>query len=123
MGGHRLYARFYPNGKTDHKFISLNVHLNSSVLGTFHGDIKFVLVDQSKNDPLEHIIKSCTGEMEDVHSCLGFDKFIDKNVIQGDGTRCVLENSIYVLVYIKQTNKQKWANLPPNVQHALDTIQ
>lgn len=120
MQGHRVFARVYFNGKNDPKFLSFHVHLNPPVRDTFRGDIMFGLVDQSRNNPLEHIIRSCNGEMTDVNCCLGFDEFADKNVIQKEENPYVIDDSICLFICITQTNRDKYANLPPNVQHALN---
>jgi hypothetical protein len=123
MHGDRLLARLYFNGKNDPKFISFNVHLYSPVHNTFRANIKFVLVDRSTNHPLQHFIRSCSGEMNNVNNCLGFDDFMDKNMLHKEGNRYILNDSVYFLVCIEQTNQEKYANLPANVQDALMVIQ
>jgi len=122
MDGHRLYARLYLHGKSDPKFVSLHVHLNPPIHGTFRGNIKFVLVDQSTNDELHHIIKSCSGEMIDVDDGLGFNDFVDKNILHKEGNVYVRNNSVYFLICVEQTNQEKYVNLPPNVQDALNVV-
>ncbi|CAF1135337.1 unnamed protein product [Rotaria sp. Silwood1] len=119
MNGQRLWARIYLNGKSDRKFISFHIHLNFPVYNTFSGYIEFILVDQSTNIPLEHIIKRCPVEMNNVNDCIGFDDFIDKNLLHKKSNPYILNHSVYFIVRIEQTDQQKFIHLPLNVQDAL----
>ncbi len=123
MHGHRLWCRLHLAGITDHKSISLHVHLNFPVKDSFSGTINFVLVDQSPNKPLKHIRKYLNGEIKDVNGCLGFNHFIDKNLLHQAENRYILNDTICLLVYNEQTIEQKFANLPENVRDALMSIQ
>jgi hypothetical protein len=123
MHGHRFWIRLSLNGSTDRRFISLHVHLDFRVTTSFRGTIKLVLVDQSSQKPFEHQIKDCSGEITDNNRYLGFDEFIDKNLIHKEGNRYVLDDSICLIAYIPQTNEQKFANHSENVRDALMAIQ
>jgi hypothetical protein len=119
ISGHRLWVRLYLNGKDDPKFISIYVHLNFPAYGGFLGNIKFTLVDQSNNQPLAHIVQHCSGRIDNVGGSIGCDDFTDKNDLQMEGNRFICNDCVYFLVSVEQTNQEKFANLPFNVQHAL----
>ncbi|CAF1059993.1 unnamed protein product [Adineta steineri] len=117
--GHRLRCRVYLNGETNLKSISLKIHLNFPIFNPFCGIIKFILVDRSKNRRLQHIIKSCTVNEDTVNTGVGFDNFIDKNVLHGASSQYIHDDSVCFLIRIEQTNEQKFANLNENIKDAL----
>ncbi|CAF0946873.1 unnamed protein product [Rotaria sordida] len=117
--GHRLWARIYLNGKMNPNFISFHVHLNFPVCNTFTGYVKFILVDQSTNNPLQHIIKCCSAKMNNVNDCIGFDDFIDKNLLYKESNPYIYNDSLYFIVYVEQTNQEKFNHLSSNVKDAL----
>jgi len=118
--GHRLWARVYFHGKTNPKFISVHVHRNFGPADDIlDAAVKFVLIDQNTSNSPEHYTESCTGKMDDVGSCLGFDNFIDKKMLEEKGNRYVRNDSIYLLIYVKQIDQEKIAHLPKYVQDAV----
>ncbi|CAF2519237.1 unnamed protein product [Rotaria sp. Silwood2] len=119
MNGQRLWARIYLDGKTNSKFISFHIHLNFPVCKIFTGYIKFILVDQSNNTQLQHIIKRCSAEMNNVNDCVGFDDFIDKNLLHQESNPYICNDSAYFIVFVEQTNQEKFIHLSSNVQDAI----
>ncbi|CAF3498677.1 unnamed protein product [Rotaria sp. Silwood1] len=117
--GQRLFARVHLNGKTNAKFISFHMHLNFPVRNTFIGHIKFILVDQSDNYPLKHIIRCCSAKMYNVNDCIGFDDFIDKTQLRQESHRYIPNNSAYFIVCVEQTNEEKLSQYPSNVRDAI----
>ncbi len=120
--GPRLWARVCFNGKINHKFISVHVHQNFPAGDSFDAAVKFVLIDQNTSNSPQHYTESCTGKMDGVGSCLGFDNFIDKKMLEEKGNRYVRNDSIYFVIYVKQIDQEKIANLPKYVQDAVKTI-
>jgi len=122
INGRRVWARIYFNGKTDHKFISVHVHRNLPDDGIFDAAVKFVLIDQNTSHSPQHYTESCNGKMDVVGSCLGFDTFIDQKMLREEGNRYVRDDSIYLLIYVKQIDQEKLAKLPKYVQDVLKTF-
>ncbi|CAF2896046.1 unnamed protein product [Rotaria sp. Silwood2] len=118
-GGQRLFARVHLNGKINTKFISFHMHLNFPVRDTFIGHIKFILVDQSDNYPLKHIIKYCSAKMYNVNDCIGFDDFIDKTHLRQESHRYIPNNAAYFIVCVEQPNEEKLIHYPTNVRDAI----
>ena len=119
MDGHRIWCRFHPNGKTNPAFISLNVHFNFPMHRPFCGRIHYVLVNQSTNQPLQHVIRYCDVTTDNVNSCFGFDEFVDKNILHGESNPYIHDDSICILIHVEQTNEEKFANLEGNIKDAI----
>jgi hypothetical protein len=121
MHGHRLWARLYLNGKDDPKFVSFSIRLDPRSRVDFSGDVIIILVDQSDNNPLQHIIMNRSGTMTPIDNSLDFD--IDKNMLHQEENPYVHKDSIYLLISIEQTDEEKLNHPSKNVQHALKIIQ
>ncbi|CAF0832251.1 unnamed protein product [Adineta ricciae] len=119
MYGHRMWARLFLNGNTDAKYLSIYIHLNFPVRGRFSGHIRFILVDQSGQMPLQHIIKDCEASGTDVNASFGFDEFADKNVLHKESSSYIRDDSIYFVVCIDQSPTERFANLDEHIQDAI----
>ena len=125
LDGHQFWMQLYLNGIDDPKYISIRIHLHFPiknghlVTGSFCGTIKVALVDQSSHKTLVHHIKEYSGDMTSEKLCTHFDDFIDKNLVHQEGSQYVLNDSIYLIVYIPQTFEQKFVNVSANVRDAL----
>lgn len=123
MYGYRFFARIYPNGKTDNKFVSFHIHLNAPFCGTFNGKVKFALVDLSNRVPLQHIIQCTPASLENVNDSAGFECFIDKNLLHRASSPYVHNDEACFIVYIEQTNEERLAGLSSNIRDALMKCQ
>jgi hypothetical protein len=119
INGHQFWARLFLGGSTDPKYISIEVHMITRVPDDFCGTIKVALVDQSPHGPLVHQIKESSEGIKHDNRCIHFNEFIDRNLVVQHGSRYVLNDSIYLIVYIPQTFEQKFAKLSENVHDAL----
>ncbi|CAF0932268.1 unnamed protein product [Adineta ricciae] len=119
MDGHRVWARLFPNGNTDTKYLSIYIHLNFPVRGPFSGRIRFILVDQSRQMLLQHIMKNCDANGTDVNASFGFDEFADKNVLHRDSSLYIRDNSICFVICIDQSSTERFANLDEHIRDAI----
>lgn len=120
-GGHYLWACI-DRSHDDREYLSVHVHVDTHSHGSFKGKVKFLLVDQAENEPWEHEIKSCSGELNCVNNWLGVQNFIKQSIIENNHSRFIRNDAIRLIIVAELTADETLLDQPENVQDALKCL-
>ena len=95
--------RLYTRSRDDPRFMAIYVHFESASHAHLKVTIKFILLDQSKNQPRRDHTESCSGKMSNSHGYLGVDRFIENKCILQDDNQHVSAGSVRFHIEIQRT--------------------
>ena len=117
--GQQVWIRLYLNGETDPKYIAIYAHMHTPERSQFQGEVKFTIVDQTIQEPFDHMIKNCSGSMSHIGDRIGSTKFADKSRLFMASSPFIFRDSIKLLIQFRPNGQTDFGNLPKCLQHAM----
>ena len=121
-GDQKVFVRLYLNGEEHLKFLTIHLGVHTPMRTGFHGGVKFIIVDQSETQTLDHITGTSSGSLNEIGDRLRCDEFADKTRLHVDPSPYIRKDQIILIVQLRSVDQEHYANLPISVSHALKRI-